>query len=249
LLSHLDLVRELPRVFRRTGVAMVHTGGYHPKPAMCFGPALSLGVASLDEHVDVRLEQSLEPGELETLVQRMNQSCPGGLGFLGAVPLAASTPAITRLVTGARYLVVVAQSALADSLERIPATSCPDAATWLGARCREVMALSSVQVLRRRGTEERLLEIRPQLLRAEPAGAEALATLPQLGVNGEVRGVEVDVAFATAGTARPADLAAVLLGEGGGAPIRHRIVRLALLSGPGHEARCLLSCAEPDTPI
>ena len=48
LIGHLDLVRELPRVFRRAGVAMVHTKGFHPKPDMTFSPALSLGVLSLD---------------------------------------------------------------------------------------------------------------------------------------------------------------------------------------------------------
>jgi radical SAM-linked protein len=242
LLSHLDLVRELPRVFRRADMAMVHTGGYHPKPAMSFGPALSLGVASLDEHVDVRLEQSLGPTELGTLVERMNDGCPRGLGFAAAVQLAAGAPGITKVVTGARYLVVVARAALLEHLERMsaPAGCSADAAAWLEARCRDVMARASIEVERRRGTEVRRLQIRPQLLRAEPAGAEALATLPELGVADAALGVEVDVVFAAAGTARPADLAAVLLDGGQQMPLRHRIVRLALLSGPGHEAGPLL---------
>ena len=98
------------------------------------------------------------------------------------------------------------------------------------------MARDSIEVERRRGTEVRRLEIRPQLLRIEPAGAESLATLPQLGVAGPALGVEIDVAFAAAGTARPADLAAVVLDGGHDPPTRHRIVRLALLSGPSHEA-------------
>ncbi len=57
LLGHLDVVRELPRVLRRVGAPMTYTAGFHPKPDMTFSPALSLGVISLDEYVDLRLER------------------------------------------------------------------------------------------------------------------------------------------------------------------------------------------------
>src|SRR5262249_54495760 len=49
LLSHLDLIRALPRVFRRVGIPIHYSQGFHPKPDMIFSPALSLGVASLGE--------------------------------------------------------------------------------------------------------------------------------------------------------------------------------------------------------
>jgi radical SAM family uncharacterized protein/radical SAM-linked protein len=249
LLSHLDLVRELPRVFRRVGVAMVHTGGYHPKPAMSFGPALSLGVASLDEHVDVRLEASYGPLALGALVERMNGSCPHGLRFVGAAQLARDLPAITKLCTGARYLLLVSRAAL-DAARGLPlaegaADGGAEASAWLAARCRELMARPSIEVVRRHGATERQLEIRPQLLRAELATPGALARLPLPADAGSVLGVEVDVGFVPTGSPRPADVAAVLLGDGLGA-VGYRIVRLALLCGPGHEwqPQSLLPCSE-----
>src|SRR5262249_8097702 len=53
--SHLDLVRLVPRVFRRAQIGMYYSQGFHPKPEMVFGPALALGIATLDEYVDVKL--------------------------------------------------------------------------------------------------------------------------------------------------------------------------------------------------
>ena len=68
LLGHLDLMRELPRVIRRAGVKTAYTEGFHPKPDMSFGPALSLGVASLDEYADVKL---LDPPPERELLERL----------------------------------------------------------------------------------------------------------------------------------------------------------------------------------
>src|SRR5690606_18676083 len=55
LLGHLDFIRELPRVIRRAGVRTAYTEGFHPKPDMSFGPALAVGLASLDEYLDIKL--------------------------------------------------------------------------------------------------------------------------------------------------------------------------------------------------
>src|SRR5439155_6405281 len=52
-LGHLDLMRLLARALRRAELGLAVTRGYSPKPRMTFGPALSLGVPSLGELVDV----------------------------------------------------------------------------------------------------------------------------------------------------------------------------------------------------
>ncbi|MEM6961783.1 MAG: TIGR03936 family radical SAM-associated protein [Myxococcota bacterium] len=53
--GHLDLVRLWPRILRRPGLPVAYARGYHPKPDLTFGPALALGIASLDEYLDLRL--------------------------------------------------------------------------------------------------------------------------------------------------------------------------------------------------
>ena len=63
-LGHLDLVRHLPRIFRRAGLELFYSIGFHPKPELSFGPALGLGIPSLGELVDVTLIDDLPPDEL-----------------------------------------------------------------------------------------------------------------------------------------------------------------------------------------
>ena len=58
--GHLDLVRLLPRIFRRLDLPMFYSQGFHPKPDMTFGPALPLGVASHTEYLDVKLIETLD---------------------------------------------------------------------------------------------------------------------------------------------------------------------------------------------
>ena len=88
-LSHLDLIRALPRAFRRLGVPLHYTGGFHPKPNMTFGPALSLGVASLGELVDFKLSALVDVDELTAALTR---SSPSGLEFVSGALLGEEDP-------------------------------------------------------------------------------------------------------------------------------------------------------------
>jgi radical SAM-linked protein len=64
-LGHLDLVRHLPRIFRRAGLELFYSLGFHPKPEISFGPALGLGIPSLGEICDITLVDDVAPDELE----------------------------------------------------------------------------------------------------------------------------------------------------------------------------------------
>ena len=63
-LGHLDLIRHLPRIFRRAGLEIFYSVGFHPKPDLSFGPALGLGIPSLGELLDVKLVDDVAPAEL-----------------------------------------------------------------------------------------------------------------------------------------------------------------------------------------
>jgi radical SAM family uncharacterized protein/radical SAM-linked protein len=54
-LSHLELIRLFVRAFRRAGLPMVHSRGYHPMPKMSFAYALPVGTESLQETLDIEL--------------------------------------------------------------------------------------------------------------------------------------------------------------------------------------------------
>jgi hypothetical protein len=55
LIGHRDLVRLLERLFRRAGVGLAMSQGFHPKPRMSFPSALALGIEGLDEVMEVEL--------------------------------------------------------------------------------------------------------------------------------------------------------------------------------------------------
>ncbi|MDC3953431.1 TIGR03960 family B12-binding radical SAM protein [Polyangium jinanense] len=223
LLGHLDVVRELPRVFRRVGERMVYTKGFHPKPDMIFSPALSLGVASLDEYADVRLERALEPAEIASLVERMNAASPSGLRFRGAALLGSEDAAISRVIRGARYVLAFARSALV-------APPGQTAEEMLASACRAAMAAPSLQIRREIEGIGKVVDVRKYLLSAEVGGAEARAALDRAGLLGDLVTLDVFVEITGSGAAKSSEIAAVICGEGGVAPA-HRAIRLELFGG------------------
>jgi radical SAM family uncharacterized protein/radical SAM-linked protein len=99
-LGHLDLIRHLPRIFRRAGVELFYSVGFHPKPELSFGPALGLGIPSLGELIDVSLTDDLDPDEL---LARLRAVTLPGIDFLGAVRLGDNDRALGRVVTSAEF--------------------------------------------------------------------------------------------------------------------------------------------------
>ncbi|TKD04459.1 TIGR03960 family B12-binding radical SAM protein [Polyangium fumosum] len=223
LLGHLDVVRELPRVFRRVGERMVYTKGFHPKPDMIFSPALSLGVASLDEYADVRLERALEPAEVASLVERMNTASPSGLRFRGAALLGPEDAAISRVIRGARYVLAFARAALV-----VPPGQ--TAEEMLAAACRTAMAAPSLPIRREIEGIGKIVDVRKYLLAVEVGGAEARAALERAGLFGDLVALDVFVEITGSGAAKSSEIAAVICGEGGVAPA-HRAIRLELFGG------------------
>ena len=112
-LSHLDLIRALPRSFRRLEVPIFYSSGFHPKPDMIFSPALSLGVASLSEVLDVKLACDVDP---EDLCPRLDAVSPDGLRFLGGTRLVPGDPGIPKIIDGARYVVGIPRKAIREEL-------------------------------------------------------------------------------------------------------------------------------------
>ncbi|MEY4508937.1 MAG: hypothetical protein RLZZ450_1059, partial [Pseudomonadota bacterium] len=102
--SHLDLVRLLPRIFRRLDLPMYYSQGFHPKPEMMFGPALSLGVASFAEYVDVKL---IETPQLDAraIHERLTGATLESIEFTDAVLLDARDAPLSKAIDRADYVV------------------------------------------------------------------------------------------------------------------------------------------------
>jgi len=76
LISHRDLVRAFERLFRRVGIELAMSQGFHPRPLMTFPDALALGVVGLDEVMDLTLAVQVNPTEFQEL---LDQKSPPGL--------------------------------------------------------------------------------------------------------------------------------------------------------------------------
>ncbi|MCR5208335.1 MAG: TIGR03936 family radical SAM-associated protein [Eubacterium sp.] len=75
-ISHLDINRAFQRAFSRAEINLRYTEGFNPHPYMSFSLPLSLGVESLCENVDIRLNDGITNEELK---ERLNSVMPEGL--------------------------------------------------------------------------------------------------------------------------------------------------------------------------
>jgi hypothetical protein len=60
-ISHLDLNRLFARSLARSGIDVMHSEGFNPRPKITFVSALSLGVESLCEFVEIKVGEKLPP--------------------------------------------------------------------------------------------------------------------------------------------------------------------------------------------
>ncbi len=67
--SHLDLMRAMTRSVRRAEVPLWYTEGYNPHPYLTFALPLSLGMESLYESMDIRIEGDITNAEIFDLLK------------------------------------------------------------------------------------------------------------------------------------------------------------------------------------
>lgn len=91
-ISHRDLVRTFERMFRRAGVQLGMTQGFHPRPKLTFPSALALGVAASDEVMEFLLAEDADPQELQSRIQA---SAPEGLSIGDLQILTIQDPKVT----------------------------------------------------------------------------------------------------------------------------------------------------------
>ncbi len=77
-LSHLEIKTAFGRAVRRAGLPVAYSQGKHPHPKFHFGPAVSVGISSLCEFIDVDLTQEIATVEL---LDTMRDKFEKGLEF------------------------------------------------------------------------------------------------------------------------------------------------------------------------
>jgi radical SAM family uncharacterized protein/radical SAM-linked protein len=197
-LGHLDLVRHLPRIFRRAGLEIFYSIGFHPKPDLSFGPALGLGIPSLGEILDVKLIEDLTP---EDLVRRLARVTLDGIEILGAARVNHDDPNLGRVIARAEYAA------------RLPAGVDPalGLARFAGGDAISVRRESDKKIARTVDVRKTLRS----LAAVDPVGRAGAASASELRARlGWADGALVSFAVAVSaeGSARPSEVIAALYG-------------------------------------
>ncbi len=196
-LSHLDLIRALPRAFRRLDIPLFYSSGFHPKPDMVFAPALSLGVSSLEEYVDVKITADIDPA---TFLDALTESSPEGIAYTGAVLLGPNDPTIAKVVDSARYVVGISRAALEEH----------GGEAWLRDCVARALQARELKVLRRIDGIGKWVDVREYLRRIEIASPEAATALTIAGMVGDLVPLLVDLEIRGSGAVKISELLEVL---------------------------------------
>jgi radical SAM-linked protein len=187
-LSHLDLMRTLQRAFKRAGVSVSYSQGYHPAPLMSFGPALAVGIEGAAEFFDFESSAVLDTSATQ---ERLNESLPAAVRVHKLERLTTASAPLSRCIDLAEYSAWLNQ-------ERRELT--PEIFAGLGdfadptEQERRIAALLSQPSLpvTRAGKKARTLDIRPFIRRLEfRAQSQHLHLWLHLGPNGQARAREV----------------------------------------------------------
>jgi radical SAM-linked protein len=123
--GHLDFSRALARAFRRAGLPIEYSRGFHPAPRLSMAAPLPLGCLGLAEPGDVRLGSFDAAGD--DGCARLTRSAPAGVAFLSLRPLGEGESRSGRAAAAAEYLAAVpgwteaaaaARVALLESIDR-----------------------------------------------------------------------------------------------------------------------------------
>ena len=68
-IGHLDLMRYVSKLFRRSGLPIKYTEGYHPHQILSFAQPLGLGLTSDGEYLDTELEYEMPLDEIKNRLE------------------------------------------------------------------------------------------------------------------------------------------------------------------------------------
>jgi len=110
-LSHLELLTLFTRAVKRAGIPVKYSQGFHPHPKFSFATALSVGVESFAEYLDIEVAPEFDADSLKAL---LNRSLPDGIAVLTAWAVPAKSPSLSTIMERVRYRVTFPERLSAD---------------------------------------------------------------------------------------------------------------------------------------
>jgi radical SAM family uncharacterized protein/radical SAM-linked protein len=87
--GHLELVKVFMRAFRRAGISLRFSEGFHPAPKISFESALPVGIESTQEHFLLEVPLHVKKS---SLIDRVNEQLPEGLTITGCTEVPKGAP-------------------------------------------------------------------------------------------------------------------------------------------------------------
>lgn len=152
--SQVEWQTALERIYRKAGLPVSFSAGFHPQPRVSFGRALSVGVESEREWFNLFLREYLSPSEL---AERLRPHLPRGMHILE----------VETLTMGKKQKQAVAEDYIIEFLD--------DDASDRIAQWQAVMERSNLDIVRvNKKGKEKTVNLRPLILSAEPEGLDAV---------------------------------------------------------------------------
>ena len=106
-ISHLDLMRTIQRIIRRSGGPIEYSKGFNPHMALSLAQPLSVGVYSDGEYMDIVLTEEMKVADL---LARLNEAAPPTIRFFEATPIeivenVKRVPQAMALLDAGRYII------------------------------------------------------------------------------------------------------------------------------------------------
>jgi radical SAM family uncharacterized protein/radical SAM-linked protein len=178
-ISHLDLLRELERTFRRADLPMVYTEGYAPRPKLSAGPPLALGWTSSAEWIDLELAGEWSDRKLADLLLLLNACSAPGIEFVKAAVMPAGTGSL------------VADIATSTYRARLPSPPFDSSRARLESGVAAFEAAEVVQIERHRKRRVRHVDIRPLVHDLRVTAVDTIIMTVATSSGGSVKPTEV----------------------------------------------------------
>ncbi len=126
-LSHLEVIKVFLRAFKRSGIHLAYSHGFHPMPKISFLSALPVGTESMCETADITI---LNPISIHSLKDRINRELPEGISVTSATGLPSGRKKPTLI--SVHYLINIEGEDLLTQKDRLKRFN--DADTWLAEK-------------------------------------------------------------------------------------------------------------------
>ncbi|MFB3076019.1 MAG: TIGR03936 family radical SAM-associated protein, partial [Candidatus Methylomirabilales bacterium] len=178
-ISHLDLLRELERTFRRAELPMVYSEGFSPRPKLSVGPPLPLGWISDSEWIDIELAGTWPEEALLGLIDLLNASSAPGVDFFVAAVMPVRVGALAAQIAESIYV--------AD----LPSPPFELTLGDLEQAMSEFLETPSVVIQRRRKGRVKPVDIRPLVRELSVTAHDQVILTVATGGGGSVKPTEV----------------------------------------------------------